>query len=168
MKKILITMLLLSVFVVVSCDGGSECPSSDKFCHAHRGLLWSDSSSGEMGWEDAADYCLAKGGRLPTISELRKLIQDCPATEYPKPTYLHDNDWCGATDSCLSSSCRNKVCEGCVAGYSKGYSFFGHKGTYHSSSVLEKSNMQPWYVDFSAGNVSWGTSGLQLKTICVK
>ncbi|MBO4441296.1 DUF1566 domain-containing protein [bacterium] len=53
------------------------------------GLIWSARSSGYMVWNDAKNYCnsLLEGyyndWRLPTISELRTLIQNCSNTQMP-------------------------------------------------------------------------------------
>ena len=60
--------------------------------------------------EDAARYCnnLDLGGhlgdwRVPTISELRTLVRNCPP--------LSPGGSCGVTDTCFSDSCANDNCE---------------------------------------------------------
>ena len=38
------------------------------------GLDWGPSSDKKMSWEDAKKYCLDKGGRLPEVEELSRLV----------------------------------------------------------------------------------------------
>lgn len=70
-----------------------------------------------MGWQEGMDYCsqleLEGGGwHLPTISELRSLIRECPATE--------TGGACGVTDECTEQyACWGDgvdVCNGCEDG----------------------------------------------------
>lgn len=64
--------------------------------------MWSAISLYEFDWDEAVSYCeqLDELGhydwRLPTVSELRTLIQNCPDTE----TY----GFCNMTDECLEES----------------------------------------------------------------
>lgn len=96
-----------------SCDDGDPCTQSDRCnskgsCLAGSSICWFDEESGLL-WENPANqsgltsseaesYCsqLSTGGftnwRLPTISELRSLIRNCPATQ--------TGGACGVTDSC--------------------------------------------------------------------
>ena len=146
MKKILIPLLLLSVFVVVlmfsSCN---RCTGN--FPHSHGGLCWSDKTPDAMTWEDAITYCKNLGGRLPTLSELRTLIQNCPATQ--------TGGACGVTDSCLSwNDCRDSSCDGCSSDSSGKYSVFGDAGWFWSSSVPSEYTDLAWFVNFLNGNVS--------------
>jgi len=91
MKKLLVYLIFV---VFVSCDDGSDvCPDDNKFCFEYGDLNWSDISSDKMYWDAADSYCKDFGGRLPTISELRTLIMDCPATE--------TGGECMLTDDCL-------------------------------------------------------------------
>ncbi|MBO7126670.1 DUF1566 domain-containing protein [bacterium] len=67
------------------------------------GLLWSLQANDAMDWDEAVSYCdnLNASGfddwRLPTISELRKLIQNCSETV--------SGGLCGVSDDCLSDEC---------------------------------------------------------------
>ncbi|MFO7736362.1 MAG: hypothetical protein R6W70_09150, partial [bacterium] len=109
-------------------------------------LCWSDKTS-EMNHSDAISYCEGLGGHLPTISELRTLIQNCPDTE--------TGGACGVTDECLSySNCWNDTYGGCSFDDSGKYSVFGDKGRFWSSSVLSDNADIAWYVYFSNGNVA--------------
>jgi len=81
-------------------------------------------------WEEAVKYCedLEEKGfsdwRLPSISELRVLIRNCPKTE--------KNGDCKVSDYCTEDVCFNKSCAGCEGEYS--YSIFGDAGDFWSSS----------------------------------
>lgn len=81
--------------------GECLCPESNKFCHSHDYLSWSDKAIEKMNWDDAIKYCEDLGGRLPTIDELRTLIQNCPATE--------TGGECGVTEGCLKISCQTNI-----------------------------------------------------------
>jgi len=75
---------------------------SGSFPNQHDGLCWSDKSLSAMPLSNAKyEYCVSLGGKLPTISELRTLIRNCPATE---PDGL-----CGVTDSCSTGSCCSPI-----------------------------------------------------------
>ena len=113
-------------------------------------LQWSEKSRGTL--EKAISYCenLAEGGfndwRLPTISELRTLIQNCPATQ--------NGGECELTDSCLSDSdCFNNACKGC--GPRRGevnYNKLGDNKDMLLSSSLRSDN-RAWGIDFRNGSV---------------
>jgi hypothetical protein len=189
MKKILVTMLLLAVFMVVSCGGsdtgntgdtgdtgntgdtgdtGEPCETEEdegkvRSCVdfesfercvegswktislKHKGLEWSCRFPNTINWQDAMDYCEDNGWRLPTISELRTLIQNCPATE--------TGGECGVTDSCLSGDCWNDSCSGCGYDSSGKYSVFGDTGWFWSSSSYVDYTDFAWYVNFNVGGV---------------
>ncbi len=129
--------------MVASCDGGDAC--SGIFPNYHEGLCWSDPFLDTMNWSDANTHCQNLGGRLPTISELRTLIQNCPATQ--------TGGSCGVTDSCLSSYCRDSSCDGCSSDSSGKYNVFGHTGWFWSSSAYLYNADFVWYVLFINGDV---------------
>ena len=113
--------------------------------------MWSSKSS-EMTWNEAVEYCnnLTESGysdwRLPTISELRTLIQNCSKTEL--------GGSCGVTDNCLSwDECRNDACSGCDYDSSGKYSKLGDNVWLWSSSVQSDYSNDRWYVIFSYGRV---------------
>ncbi len=162
--------------VCVSDTGntGATCTGSDKFCHSHNGLYWSDASSSymswydavlkpsggnwskisakTMNWNDAKAYCanLNEDGysdwRLPTISELRTLIENCPATE--------TGGACKVDNNCLSSSCYSNACGGCDSASDGRYSKLGDTTEWlWSSSELSDNSGYAWHVHFSYGYV---------------
>ena len=124
------------------------CSEDNKFCLEHNGLLWSNISVDHMIWSDAVVYCENIGGRLPTISELRTLIQNCPATE-PEGS-------CGVVDDCLSSEkCWSDLCRDCKYDFENPnkYSVFGDPGYLWSSSQLSDNEHLAWLVGFNLGNI---------------
>lgn len=120
--------------------------------------MWS-SRGKPMIYSDAIKYCeeLVEGGfddwRLPTISELRTLIQNCPNTE--------TGGNCEFTDSCLDpADCWNKDdCYSFVCGSGSDYSKLGDKGWFWSSSGFSQTFSvddpgSVYGVDFDYGTVS--------------
>lgn len=122
-------------------------------------LEWSKKSKKGMKWQDAESYCvfLVENGhndwRLPTISELRTLIVDCPKTEI--------GGECAVTDSCLDNQdCGNDACTpSCYVSYDGLHSRFRDTGRLWSSSTCASYIHAAWYVGFDGGNV-----GSDLKT----
>ncbi|HPM47794.1 MAG TPA: DUF1566 domain-containing protein, partial [bacterium] len=114
---------------------------------------WSKIAPKEMSWDNAIKYCENlkeddySDWRLPTISELRTLIQNCPATE--------TGGACKVTDSCLSwDDCRNDACDGCKYFEDGRYSKLGDTGWFWSSSLRSDDAALARFVDFSDGNVN--------------
>lgn len=141
MNKALISLMIAMMFFVVSCGGGDF---SENFPNEHGGLNWSDKSPNKMTWNKAIEYCKNLGGRLPTISELRTLIENCPATE--------TGGECGVTDSCLSyDDCRNDACDG--SEYFSEFSVFGDNAWFWSSSRQSDYADNAWRVYFDRGGV---------------
>ena len=127
------------------------------------GLQWSEESTKRMNWDKAVKYCenLNENGNndwhLPTISELRTLIQNCPATE--------TGGECGVTDSCLSwDECLNSACEGCDSDSSGKYSKLGDTDWFWSSSV----SGNPWDVRFHSGNLGHSSKYNTYSVRCVR
>jgi hypothetical protein len=189
MNKVLISLMITMMFFVGSCgvdtgdtgntgdtvdtgntgntgntgDSGATCTGSDKFCHSHDGLNWSDASSNKMTWDEAITYCENLGGRLPTISELRTLIQNCPGTE--------TGGECGVTDDCLSSDdCRTDPCDGCEYDDSGKYSVFGDIYYLWSSSEHSDDADFAWRVGFARGDVgaSYKSYTPVLSAVCIR
>ena len=93
--------------------------------------------------------------RLPTISELRTLIQNCPATQFP----LIGEESCGITHpDHLSYNDWNDACNGCTYDSNNPgqYSKFGDSGYFWSSSIRSGNSGNAWYVYFSDGGVDDG------------
>ena len=120
-------------------------------------LEWSKKSRTSIGKRaEAVNYCknLNENGysdwRLPTISELRTLIEHCPGTQ--------TGGKCSVTDNCLSyEDCRNAPCRGCYASSNGDYSRFGDTEHLWSSSVQSGNSDEAWYVWFYDGEVNYGS-----------
>lgn len=144
---------------------------------------WTDSETGLM-WE-AFDQCSSRpycdgfewagydDWRLPTISELRSLVQGCQATE--------TGGSCGITDECTSySSCWEEECEGCTQNEGSapgGFYWPAALGACSKSSSIittsstwrENSAGYYWGVGFPTGGVdSIGYDGEVGLSLCVR
>lgn len=120
-------------------------------------LHWSDKAEEKMSLRDAVNYCenLSESGhenwRLPTISELRSLIQNCTATA--------TDGSCGVTDECLfQDNCKNQECDGCDE-KSVQYSKLGDKGLFWSSSLRPENRDNAWYIDFTYASIHGHSDG---------
>ena len=149
-----------------TCKNGCDASTGQCNCDKINGKTWSDKADSAMTWYEAKDYCdnlTACGSsdwHLPTISELRTLIQNCPATQ--------TGGECGVTDSCLSySDCYTSGdCKGCSSDSSGKYSKLGDTGWFWSSSFTPDSFGDDWAVNFSTGSV--GRSNAVISVRCVR
>lgn len=139
---------------------------SEDYCQEIEGYTWS-SKVEYMDWQSALDYCenLDKCGysdwRLPSISELRLLIQNCSMTE------IYGD--CGVSDDCLEeSSCWNDTCGGCEGDGSGYYSKLGDDGWFWSSSLQSDDSNKAWGVGFFNGLLGTGDIGFSDYVRCVR
>ena len=154
MKKV-IAVILFIIFTVVACDRD--------FPTEYAGLEWSNSPSDQMNWQEATKYCENIGGRLPTISEIRKLIQNCPATE--------TGGECKVADDCLLfNECDGYGCDGCEYdyGYTGIYSVFGGNSDMWSSSSDSNNSDGAWMVYFNSASVVYENKKNMISFRCVK
>ena len=119
------------------------------------GNMWSPMTSSTMDWDSAVSYCnnLTACGysdwHLPTISELRTLIEYCDGTV--------TGGSCGVTDTCLSSSCWNDTCAGLSYYSSCHYNKLCDTGWFWSSSTISDETVgAAWCVNFYFGMVNGG------------
>ena len=145
---------LQDIKAISRCSHGSPTPCYD----SSSGLIWSAKAPDEMLFYDAIDYCdnLVEGGlgawHLPTISELRTLIQNCRWT-------VTGGD-CRITDDCLAaedceyrySQCYND-CNDINSGVYVIYSKFGDEGDFLSSSKVTDYSEAVWGVGFDKAQV---------------
>ena len=113
---------------------------------------------------DTLTECGYSDWRLPTIDELRSLIQNCPNTEIGGP--------CGLTDSCHSEECKSDACYGCEpSDYTGGYNKLGTTEILTSSVTIYDSfygNYFPLGVFFSSGWVASMTDTYKFSVRCVR
>ncbi len=104
-----------------------------------RGLMWQKGNSDVITQYAAITYCenLGLNGwydwRLPTISELRMIIEGCFYTSYPENNYD-----CEVNDTCLSQSCGDGTCN-CATGLGP-----DEDGLYCEPGVWDNCNLQLW------------------------
>jgi len=139
----ILVFLLISIFNL-SCDKEDasyfECPEAEPFCFEQEGLLWSGIVESRMDMEQATEYCKDMGGRLPKISELRKLIIKCDNTK--------TSGACGVKESCLEIECWNPECSGCKWSDSGRYSVFKDTDCFWSSSFDKNDPDYGWGICF--------------------
>lgn len=138
----------------------NKCPDSNKFCYKNSVLEWSDISEDEMNWKNAVSYCENMDGRLPTISELRGLIDVCSQTKT-------DGD-CRVTDKCSSSDCFNLACVGCLYSGLGISSKLGDKECLWSLSVTKDNANKVWSVRYSKGSILISSKDEKNYVRCVK
>jgi hypothetical protein len=126
------------------------------------GLEWSDKAPQKLNWLDAKTYCEGIGGSLPTVSQLRSVIAECPATQA--------GGGCPATDSCLESKCRTEACAGCLAAKDGHYSRLGDNDMNFlwSGSGVEDKVGNAWLVFPNSGAVFYFTGMVQSLVRCVR
>lgn len=129
---------------------------------------WSDSMETVYDYE-AVNYCANlrengySGWRIPTISELRTLIQNCPSIETDGSCKI--TDYCLNTENCMYNSC--KGCDYAASSDGK-YSKLGDIDTFWSSSENEEGNQ--YWVNFSSASIELENgSSVHLKSIrCIR
>ena len=152
------------------CSASNTGPCYDSTSH----LTWSKKADTTYDWSDAGTYCdnLTEGGysdwRLPNISELRTLIQNCSETQMPGGS-------CGVIDtgnsstSCLSSSCwTESACYSCSSDSTGWHSKFGDTGWFWSSSTLSDRTGYAWSVYFNGGSVYGRSNYADYYVRCVR
>jgi outer membrane murein-binding lipoprotein Lpp len=147
------------------CDEQQDsCPVDDEWTwyDSTNNLLWeSGSALGRFPWQaaqevcDALTLCSHDDWRLPSIDELRSLIDGCPPTE--------PGGSCGVTDGCAASDCRSDYCvplgsncepdQGPNGGY---YQVTGvmRADSQWSSTTLTGNSEKAWGVIFATGAVT--------------
>ncbi len=116
----------------------------------YAGLQWSEKSEKQLSGKEAMDWCASLGGRMPSISELRTIIINCPNTMTGGACKVYDN----TTEFGFwnESDCR---CDGSAESYS---ALGDDKATWlWSSSSRVMGTSGPWCVDFSCGGISLGS-----------
>lgn len=155
-KSFLFTVsVIFSLLIIISCKGedtgDTEKTDSETGDTGTAELAWSNKAPTGMTWMNAMDYCntLVENGksdwRMATISELRSLVQNCPATE--------TGGSCTLTDDCLLYDCYNSTCKSCEEVDDSRYSKIGDKGWFWSSSVNANNDGYAYSLDFKSATI---------------
>jgi len=169
--SLILACLLMALSFFISCsddDDDKDHATQDLDCE---GDVCTDSRTNLMwqakwfewaadNWYWARNFCddLSLAGyedwRLPTISELRSLVQGCDDTA--------TGGACNVTDSCLESSCENPACDGCIYGEGPNGGCFGASTMpgecygFWSMSKVSDYEESAWYISFREGSISCG------------
>ena len=149
---------------IPECSPTNAAPCKD----SSSGLTWSTRATTTYTWQNAVNYCSSysegglSGWHLPTITELRTLILNCPST---MPTGS-----CAVKDpGCLSSSCwTSATCAACSQDSSGGHSKFGETGFFWSSSTSSGYTDYAWGVGFYYGYVNGNVKASDYNVRCVR
>ena len=162
-------------FLAIEPKGRQECgvTHTAPCTNWSNGLMWSSISADKMNWSDAGSYCenLGEEGydtwRLPNISELRTLIQNCENSQtggvcaVSEPGQLSSEY---SSDNCACESTENNE------GF---YSALGDDDTvwlWSSSSLKEdrENSDYAWVVDFSSADIRFKDKSLTHSVRCVR
>jgi hypothetical protein len=151
-------------------DTDTDCPGT--WSAASNGLLWENPPSVEAVTLDSAEAycgdlerCGENGWRVPTISELRTLIDGCTATA--------PFGACQVTDECDFSSCWDDACDGCASGSGPDggcYWWAALAGTceiYHSATRVAEESSWNWRLQFNDAYLysDDGTAAAQVRCV---
>ena len=126
------------------------------------GIEWTREAALYMSWSDANSYCNSlntkdySGWHLPSIDELRTVVQGCPSTQ--------PGGSCGVKDGCLSSQCNAN----CGCGNTRCYmntSLSGDCDCNWSSSMVTDINDNAWTICFNSAGISTNkkTNGIDVR-----
>jgi len=97
-------------------------------------------------YNEAAAYCSSIGGSIPSIDQIRFLIQNCTDTV--------TGGACTVTTSCTTwASCKGTNCDGCSESYGY-YSVLSDSGWFWSSTLVSDQTNYVFTVNFDTGGIS--------------
>jgi hypothetical protein len=153
--------------IEAQCSAEGQCVAC---ATAGCGLTWQEPPESTFrDWDRAIAYCegLTLDGssdwRLPSVSELRTLLRNCPATE--------SGGACGVIDTCLAGSCASgdctPACDGAAGTCLRDVALTGSCGWTWSASAVDGDSSEAWRVDFETGQVSnfAKTSGIPVRCV---
>ena len=164
MKSMVLTFLLMIIAqTLAGCGVEEEAWSGEAWADPGTGLEWqTEPTGGEMKWVEAVEHCdglqLDGGGwRLPTIGELRTLIQGCDLTETGGSVKVGDD--------CVSMGCRGAFnpfpcppdggpANGCYWPKELRGDCSEKSSLYWSASLVEGDDKHAWYVFFYSGFIN--------------
>jgi hypothetical protein len=126
--------------------------SSCVFCYGNLpnqvgNYCWSGRSSG-VNWSEANNYCSSLGGRLPTISELRTLIQGCPPTQAGGTCDPYTSMGCG-----VSFPGQTNYCKGCDPYTDGRYSVFNDTQWIWSGTSPSGDSGRAYFIMFNSAGI---------------
>ncbi|MBO4711719.1 DUF1566 domain-containing protein [bacterium] len=151
------------------CKKLPECsPTSGNPCiDSTIGYIWSSKSKNKTSQDQAViEYCpaLSEGEytdwRLPTISELRTLIQHCPT--------LETGGSCEVTDLCTGYDCLTGGCTTCPTESDGRYSKLGDADMLWSSTSRGGAWDTFWYMDFGNPGPLWAYVTVSMDIRCIR
>jgi hypothetical protein len=153
------------------CEELPECSSTNvtPCIDSTIGYVWSNKSTNKISQDQAdIEYCpgLSEGEytdwRLPTISELRTLVQHCPTME--------PGGACEVTDFCTGISCWEENCSSkyCPSEWKTKYSKLGDTDSLWSSTSKGGAWDTFWYMDFGSPVPVWAHITASMKVRCVR
>lgn len=125
-------------------------PNNDKVCIAQGGATENGACYAE--WSEAKNICRKMGGRLPSIEELREVVDSCGGINVTKV----DEDWDPRIQENYTNIDKNYANDD-YQSCRKAQGFIFEK--YWSSSMQAYSTVNAWVVSFDAGyTLYYGTS----------
>ena len=151
MNKIYLIVSICFFAVIFASCGESSSTEEKPGSQQNSSLIWSVKSSNKLNWQEAKDYCRNLTEReqsdwhLPTIEELRDLIQSCPGTI--------TGGSCAVSETCAGGYCLDESCQACSPETDGSYSRLGDTNQLWSATSLSNHDPAAWYVDFSNAGI---------------
>ena len=140
-------------------------PTSSKPCILGK-LIWSETKKTNRTQGGCNTDCnnlneagYSSGWRLPTINELRTLVQNCSKT-----VSLPDGV-CQVSDDCIQTSC--KVENNCKCSSGNDYSKLGDTDSLWSGTKVESNMSAAWYINFSSAYIDSTNTSEKKSARCV-
>ena len=140
-------------------------PTSSKPCILGK-LIWSETKKTNRTQGGCNTDCnnlneagYSSGWRLPTINELRTLVQNCSKT-----VSLPDGV-CQVSDDCIQTSC--KVENNCKCSSGNDYSKLGDTDSLWSGTKVDSSMSAAWYINFSNAYIDSTNTSEKKSARCV-
>lgn len=150
MKNICL-LITISLFSLILASCGEKSTEEKPANQQTSSFIWSVKTSNKMNWQEAKDYCQNLTEReqtdwhLPTIEELRDLIQSCPGTI--------TGGSCSVSETCADSGCLDENCQACSPESDGSYSRLGDINQLWSATSVSNHDSGAWYVDFSNAGI---------------
>ena len=151
MNKIYLIVSICFFAVIFASCGESSSTEEKPGSQQNSSLIWSVKSSNKLNWQEAKDYCQNLTEReqsdwhLPTIEELRNLIQSCPGTV--------KGGSCNVSETCAGGYCLDESCQACSPETDGSYSKLGDTNQLWSATSVSNYDPSAWYVDFSNAGI---------------